>query len=210
MASETVLLVHGLWMNGMDMTLLRNRISRAGFHARQFSYSTVVNTPHQNALELHEFVQSMTSPVIHFVCHSLGGLVIRHLFHTFPEQKPGKVITLGTPHQSSHAAQQLMRIKPGRILLGKSIENGLLGNVPAWHSNNALGSIAGILRLGLGLLVPGIPRPSDGTVAVRETELEGMRDHITVSASHFGLLLSGQAAAQSVFFLQQGRFNHPP
>jgi pimeloyl-ACP methyl ester carboxylesterase len=204
--TEAVILVHGLWMNGLDMTLLRHRIAAAGYAAHQFRYPTVRQSPAENAHDLAAFARRLPQPVVHFVGHSLGGLVLRHLFHAHPDQRPGRVVTLGTPHQQSSAARGFLRLPRGRDLLGRSLEQGLLGDAPAWDGGRDLGSIAGAMWLGLGLLVRGIPRPSDGTVAVSETLLDGMRDHVTVMASHGGLLLSRHAAVQSLHFLGEGRF----
>ena len=208
MPEETVILVHGIWTNGLEMGLLRARLEQAGFVTRRFSYHSVLSTPVENALALQSFAGTITSPVIHYVCHSLGGLVARHLFHNYPDRAPGRVVTLGTPHVTSRAAEVLTRHFPGRAVFGQSLKQGLLGNVPPWRATHELGVIAGTVRLGLGLLVPDIPQPSDGTVAVAETMLAGMSDHITVPASHTGLLFSRPAADQTIHFLRNGFFLH--
>ena len=203
------MLVHGLWMNGMDMGLLRKRISKAGYPTYRFAYPSMRRCPSDNAHRLQTFAADLDAERVHYIAHSLGGLIIRHLFHLYPEQPPGNIITMGTPHQPSSAARQLMKTRAGRLLLGKSISGGLLGEAPPWRDqHHPLGVIAGSLRLGLGMVVPGIPRPSDGTVAVEETRLEGMEDHITLPVSHFGMLLSGRVAEQTLCFLRQGRFDH--
>jgi hypothetical protein len=93
-------------------------------------------------------------------------------------------------------------------LLGQSVQNGLLGNVPPWLGSHDLGVIAGSLRMGIGMIIPGVPRPSDGTVAVEETRLEGMADHIVLPVSHFGMLLSSGVAKQTIHFLSNGFFKH--
>ena len=208
MAEEIVVLVHGLYLNGMDMGLLRRRLEHTGFNTLRFSYHSLQNTPLENALTLQAYVEKIQSPVIHYVCHSLGGLVIRQLFHNYPEQRPGRIVTLGTPHLISSAAQRLNQSAPGRMLLGKSIKQGLLGDAPPWRNTHELGVVAGTLRLGLGMFVPGIPRPNDGTIAVAETRLDGMTDHITLPVSHFGMLISYAVAGQTIHFLQHGRFQH--
>lgn len=207
-SDETVVLVHGLWVNGMEMGLLRRRLQDAGYRTRRFSYASMLNSPFENAMDLNQFAAKLKSESIHFVCHSLGGIVIRHLFYHFPWQRPGRVVTLGAPHNGSSAAAGLSRHVLSRILLGKSIQHGLLGGLPPWPGSHELGSIAGVTRLGLGLLIPGIPQPSDGTVAVAETRLAGMADHIEVPAGHSSLLISKQAFRQTCCFLQTGRFDH--
>ena len=206
MPNEAVVLVHGLWVNGFDMSLLRQRLRKAGYATHQFSYNSVTCQPEENAEKLNSFVQDIDASTIHFVGHSLGGIVIRHLFHQYPEQKPGRVVTLGTPHQQSKAARQLSSFMPGKWLLGKSTEHGLLGELPKWQAPRQLGSVAGTLHFGMGIIIPGVPRPNDGTVAVDETRLEGMVDHLTLSVSHFGLLLSTKAGNAVILFLREGKF----
>ena len=208
MPEETVVLVHGLWVNGREMWLLRRRLQAAGYQTRRFSYPSLMNSPFENAMDLNAFAESLDQECIHFVGHSLGGLVLRHLFYHFPQQRPGRVVTLGTPHNGSSAAAGLLRFLPGRLLLGKSIQHGLLGPLPAWPGDHQLGSVAGVTRLGLGLLAPGIPQPSDGTVAVAETRLAGMADHIELPASHSSMLISNEVCRQICRFLQTGRFDH--
>jgi len=207
LSKETIILVHGLWMNGLDMTLLRQRLVKQGYQTFQFSYPTVRRTPLENAMALHAFIKKIDSPSIHFVCHSLGGLVIRHLFHEYPDQKPGRIVTMGTPHRPSSSAKQLSRFLPGQIILGKSLVNGLLGNIPRWKGERELGSIAGTLQFGMGMIIPNVARPNDGTVAVEETKLEGMTDHIVLHVSHFGLLVSAKASQEVCYFFQHGKFS---
>ena len=208
MAEKNVVLVHGLWMPGIEMQLLDNRLARAGFKTFQFSYKSVRSSPYENTLELLKFINNINEGSIHFVCHSLGGLIVRHLFNEYPDQRPGRIVTLGTPHSASSAARKLSKILPGRILLGKSTDHGLLGSVPPWQSNNEIGVIAGTLRLGFGMIVPGIAKPNDGSVTVQETMLENMTDHITLPVSHFGMLLSKRVAHQTIHFLHNGKFDH--
>jgi len=206
MERECVVLVHGLWVSARNLKLLQHRLNAAGFRALSFSYSTVQVAPRLNAVELDAFCRNLDGPVLHFVGHSLGGIVLRHLFHDYPDQRPGRVVTLGTPHQPSSAARSLSRIRPGRLILGHSIQQGLLGGAPPWNAQRELGSVAGTLRFGMGTLVPGIPAPSDGTVAVAETRIEGMTDHITAPVSHLGLVLSRRTADYTTHFLRHGRF----
>lgn len=202
-----MVLVHGLWMPGFDMIPLQRRLNARGFRALRFRYPSLRRAPRVNAAELAAFVDRINAPVLHFVGHSLGGLVIRHLFDTYPRQRPGHIVTIGTPHKPSHTAQTLYRaaLLP---LLGLSIEEGVIGGAPAWTGSHALGVIAGTQPIGVGRLMPGLPKPNDGTVAVSETNCDHMADHITVATTHTGLLFSREVAEQTALFLAEGRFRH--
>jgi len=204
-SKEAVVLIHGLWLNGVDMSLLRYRLKKH-YVTYQFSYNSVSSSPAENAEKLQLFLSAINENTIHFVAHSLGGLVVRYLFHKHPQQKPGRIVTLGTPHNQSHSAHLLFGFLPTRWLLGKSIDNGLLGEMPAWKGQRELGSIAGTFRFGMGVIIPDLPEPNDGTVAVEETRLENISDHAVFNLSHFGLLLSTRVAKTTIHFLQHGKF----
>ncbi len=205
---EHIVFVHGLWMMGTDMALLRHRIRKQQFAVHQFSYPTMRKNPVENALLLQTYLKHLDAETVHFVAHSLGGLVLRHLFHLYPNQRRGKVVMLGTPNSGSAVAQVLVRSAWGRMILGKSVDHGLLGEVPDWHAKNALGVIAGTAALGAGRLVNRFDGANDGTVAVVETHLEGQTDHLILPATHTGLIFNSQVAEQICLFIKQGYFSH--
>jgi pimeloyl-ACP methyl ester carboxylesterase len=192
-------------MPGFDMALLQHRLRGAGYRPVRFHYASLRRTLQENALSLADFTAALDEPIVHFVGHSLGGLVIRHLFHMRPQSRPGHVVTLGTPHKPSQTAQMLYKAAFGP-LLGRSLEQGLLGGVPPWPGTHALGVIAGSLGIGIGRLFPGLPKPNDGTVAVAETELNGAADHIVLPVTHTGMLISSEVAKQTAAFLAEGHF----
>ncbi len=206
--SSSIVFIHGLWMNGMDMTVLEHRFKKAGYSSSRFRYKSINATPVNNAHKLTEVINQIKSDQIHFVCHSLGGLVLRHCLDLHPLNKPGNIVMLGTPNQTSSAAKTFSGWPGGSLLLGKSIDNGLLGPLPAWSGKQNIGVVAGDLRFGLGLIVPNIPTPSDGTVAIEETRLDGIRDHITLHVSHFGLLISKETFIQTKHFIEHAQFIH--
>ncbi|MEO5702676.1 MAG: alpha/beta hydrolase [Gammaproteobacteria bacterium] len=203
---EIVVVVHGLWMTGIDMLLLRRRLRRCGYEVVQFTYPTMRNSIDANAARLHEFTRTFNQDAtIHFVGHSLGGLVILRLFQDFPERHSGRIVLLGTPCAGSHVAHRLSQYL-GRWLFGRSLDQGLLSDIHRWNGGRELGVIAGSLRMGGGLIVRDLPRPNDGTVAVQETYLPGMTEHIILPVSHTGLLFSETVARQLCAFLKTGCF----
>ena len=157
---------------------------------------------------LGEFLQTIETPVVHFVGHSLGGLIVRHFVDRTSALPPGRVVTLGTPHQGSRVARALHR---GRLkfLLGRSVEQALLGDLPPWPPGRELGSLAGTLNAGVGRWLTRVPPPADGTVTVAETRLDGMSDHLCLPVSHTGMLTAACVAEQVRAFLAAGRFRRP-
>ncbi len=117
----TVILVHGILMNGWDMTLLGNRLKAAGYSTRRFSYPSVHRSLAENTNLLHQFLADIDDRETHFVAHSLGGLLVRNLLNTYPSDVQGRVVTLGTPHQGSLVARTMSRSRIGSMLLGKAL-----------------------------------------------------------------------------------------
>jgi pimeloyl-ACP methyl ester carboxylesterase len=206
---ETVVLVHGIWMTGLDMSLLRHRLKECGFNTVQFSYPTIRCSLKDNAARLQRFLerylQKHDVDTIHFVAHSLGGLLLRQFFYDFPDQKPGRVVTLGTPHAGSQVAIRMGSNPFGRLLLGQSYFNGLRGDVPAWQTHHEIAVFAGNVSIGVGRLIQRLPKPNDGTVAVSETMLEGITLHRVFPTTHVGLLFSREVATAVCRFLQTGK-----
>lgn len=209
---DTVVLVHGIWMNGWDMSLLRHRLNKAGFKTVQFSYASVTKGLQFNTQRLQQFLSSLNNSSLqqtktHLVAHSLGGLLVRQLFHDFPKQSPGRVVTLGTPHRGSYVARKLNHHFWGRLLLGSSLQHGLLGDAPAWKSDHEIGVIAGDRGIGIGTILTRLPKPNDGTVVLEETALPGMTDYKVMPINHIGLLFSKPVAEQVIKFLSDGVFS---
>lgn len=201
------MLLHGLYFGGRWLGYLARRLRRAGFAPLPHSYASVRHTPAEAAAELADWLPDRSARRVHFVAHSLGGLVARHLFGGDFRVPNGRVVTLGTPHQGSHVAAWLAGHGLGPML-GGARQAGLLGDLPDWPPERQLGCIAGTIGVGLGRLFPGLPDPNDGTVAVTETRLRGMTDHITLPVTHTGMLVSRRVADQTVEFLRQGCFRH--
>lgn len=203
---EVVVLVHGLWMPARVMAVLARRLGRAGWTTRVFSYSSRHATTRHNAAALAEFIRGIAASRVHFVAHSLGGLVVIQLLRDFPGQRPGRVVLLGTPYLGSHVARRLSRYAWGRWLCGLSLEGALLGDGPRWPGGWQLGVIAGTVPIGAGWITPGLAKPNDGTVAVAETAVAERTDAIAMPVTHSALVFSAAVARQIAHFLATGRF----
>lgn len=206
---STVIFVHGLWMNGVEMFWLRRQVEKHGFDTVRFVYPTVRNNVRVNADALHDFAHKHgTSAELHFVAHSLGGLVTLGMLANYSESlPPGRVVLLGSPVNGSHAARQLTEKTWARRLLGGSAEYGLLDDhTERWRGAREVGVIAGTRSLGLGRIWGGLPEPNDGTVAVAETSLETASDRIELPVTHASMLFSRRVSEAIISFLVQGKF----
>ena len=206
---DTVVLVHGLWMYGWVMRLMGMRLRRCGFHPVFFSYPSMRRSLSQNALLLSHFVADIAAPRIHFIGHSLGGLLVLQMLAEYPVQRIGRVILAGCPYNGSCVATRLARRGPGRYILGCSMLQWL-NQEPPGHARYELGVIAGRRSMGGGRLISRLSHPNDGVVTVEETRVPHTADQIVLDVSHSGMLLSPVLARQACSFLRSGYFLHNP
>ncbi len=202
-----MVLVHGIWMTGLEMTMLSRRLRQHGFTTRRFYYPSLRCSPAENADNLYRYLKSQDADRVHLVAHSLGGIVLLHLFEQFSSLPPGRVVLLGSPAQGSAVARQINRHSFLRPLLGQCTERGLLGDVPDWRAQRDLGVIAGSAGvLGIGRFVGGLSGAHDGTVAVSETEVSEAKDTMVLDVGHFDMLFSAEVSRQAAHFLKKGQF----
>lgn len=161
------------------------------------------------AVRLAEFARGLPAERVHFVGHSLGGLVIYRTLEHVTDLPPGRVVFLGTPAVASRAAMgAAQRLASASKLLGRCVAEELLTEQSRrWEIDRQLGIVAGTRRVGLGQFLTTLDGDNDGTVAVNETRLPGATDFITLPVSHMGLLMSARVAREITRFLEEGRFS---
>lgn len=205
---EHVVLVHGLWLRRWYLLPLAWRLQRCGYTVHRFGYPSAHASLREDAEQLNAFGDAIGGDTVHWVGHSMGGLVIQALFTYFPGQRPGRIVTLGTPHLGSVAARRVSRTIAGRVLMGPGSGELAEGLPRTWRApERDFGVVAGSRNLGLGRLV--LRRPpgaGDGTVLVAETRLPGITDHLVLPVCHSGMLLSPAVARAACTFLARGRF----
>ena len=208
MESETVVLVHGLWVHGIAMALMRRRVARGGYRVFAYSYPSVRLTLAENVERLARYCREIGAPRLHFVGHSLGGLVVLRMLERSPGVVPGRVVLAGAPVAGSYAAQRLASLPGGRAALGRSMMEWLESKPQISLNGCEIGVIAGRMPVGAGRIVaPELPGPSDGAVRVEETLLPAMRDRVVLNVSHSGMLVSRAVAHQICVFLRDGAFD---
>ena len=205
--------VHGLWLTGAESLLLRRRIAaKQGYSCHSFTYRTVNNSVQPVINQLAKFVSRIDADRVHFVGHSLGGIVLHRYFEQARDLPPGRVVFLGSPTVKSMSAQRVGQLPVLRSMIGRMVTEELVTptGTREWRCDRELGCIAGTRPMGLGRFFARFDEDSDGTVSVSETKLPGHSAHVTLPVSHMGMLTSAKVAAEVGTFLETGHFTPSP
>jgi pimeloyl-ACP methyl ester carboxylesterase len=206
-SAAAVVYVHGLWMPGIESTLLLRRLAERGLRPHVFHYRSVFEPMAHVAAALRQMVARIDAPRVHLLGHSLGGLVIHRYLERYRMTQPGRVVFLGSPCTGSRVARRLGQWSLGRHVLGRAaVEELLVERARRWEAERELGIIAGTVPLGFGRLLLTFKEANDGTVAVSETALAGAKSRLCLPVTHSGLLLSARVAQEAGNFFEHGRF----
>lgn len=211
--AASVILVHGLWFGPWAMARLANKLRVEGFTVRRFRYASTAGSLDDHARGLQAFSSEYVSrcqpgDALHFVGHSLGGLVILRMLGKATGLPQGRVLMLGSPLVGSEVARRASGIPGAGKLLG-NVRDALHSGYGQLPTDRETGMIAGTTAMGLGVLLGGTGKPGDGTVSVDETRATGFKDHLLLPTTHTGLLFSSEVAWQSAVFLRTGSFQWP-
>jgi hypothetical protein len=146
---------------------------------------------------------------IHFVTHSLGGILVRQYLSGHEIDELGRVVMLGPPNQGSNAVDELEDVPgfdwlngPAGRQLGKGDESVPLRLGPA---DFELGVIAGNRTID-PITSAVLDNPDDGRVSVEDTKLEGMADFVVVDHSHAFMMRMRRPIELTKTFLATGSF----
>lgn len=203
---ETVILLHGLWLARWTVEPLRRGLAARGFRALSFGYRSMAADLDANARALLEFALKAGGPNVHFVGHSLGGLVALRALALAGTAVTGRTVLLGAPSQGCQVVEAVMQRPGGSRIVGRSIVQWQRSQSVTAVGHHTIGAIAGSRAFGVGSLFARIPRPHDGCVRVEETYMPGLADHLVMDVTHSGMLTSRKVMHQTDIFLRAGKF----
>lgn len=148
---------------------------------------------------------------IHFVTHSLGGILVRKYLSEHDVPDLGRIVMLGPPNKGSEVADKLNSFPPYRWFFGPAGQEigtdpqSVPNTLPPIHAE--VGIIAGSSSFEpwFSALIPG---EDDGKVSVEKTKLDEMTDFLVVEYGHTFIMNKPDVIRQVVFFLRNGRFDH--
>jgi triacylglycerol lipase len=210
---EPVVLLHGIALNAFSLKHIEKGLKEAGFRPCTIEYPSrhhPIDTLAARFVlpEIFRCFPDDTVP-IHFVTHSMGGLVARKIATLEQAPRFGRVVMIAPPNQGSEVADRLRSVWWYRSWYGPAGRELGTDSASAPRSLGAPSFEFGVIAATRSVdpwFSEWLPGRDDGKVAVENTKLEGMRDFIEVPASHTLVLWQDETVRQVLHFLREGTF----
>jgi pimeloyl-ACP methyl ester carboxylesterase len=213
-SDECVILLHGLGRTSLSMKKLEKNLEKKGYLVWNEGYPSREKTIEELASVVGEGIgqcRKKEARKVHFVTHSLGGILVRQYFqdHNVPEAR--RVVMLGPPNHGSGITDRHRDAWWYKEATGPAGQQ--LGTGPDSLPNRLapltleIGIIAG--TSGGDLFSSAFKDANDGKVSVESTKLGEMKDFLVVDTGHTFIMNSDDVIGQVLFFLKEGRFNRP-
>ncbi len=209
-------MLHGLVRTSRSMQAMERKLNKAGYQTHNCNYPS---RDHPIELLSETFIpraikycdKEYRPRHIHFVAHSMGGILIRCYLAKVRPNNLGRVVMLAPPNAGSEVVDHLSRFQLFELINGPA---GKQLGTEASSLPKSLGPVdyqCGIIAGNKSLnpltsaLIPG---EDDGKVSTLSTQVSGMSDYLVVPHSHTFMMNQPVVIEQTINFLDFGAFQH--
>jgi pimeloyl-ACP methyl ester carboxylesterase len=207
---KVVILVHGMGRSSKSWPKLSKALEADGYQVIPFDYPSTRCAISDSAEYLAQVIRGLDGvDEINFVCHSMGGLVIRSYLANNSDDRIQRMVMLGVPNLGAEMADLVAKwplyqwvCGPGGCQLVTD-PKGLIASLPTPDFEFAVIAAGKGNNSGYNPLVAG---DDDGTVTVASTRLPGATDFLQVNGLlHSFLMFDNRVIDATVRFLDEGK-----
>jgi len=210
-----VVLLHGLGRTSDSMNDMAAALNKAGYRTFNIDYESrdfpIETLAGQIMPAVEKRCKAAQCTTIHFVTHSMGGIVLRYYLSRYAIDGLGRVVMLSPPNQGSEVADALQdnwfyewfNGPAGRQLVtGPEGITATLGPV-TYPVGIITGNTHTIWDARFSAMIPG---DDDGKVSVERAKVAGMTDFLVVPHNHTFIMTQEDVIDQTIHFLRLGKF----
>ena len=211
---DGVVLLHGISRTARSFRKMQTALEGSGFATLNQDYASRRKPLEALAEDIHPSIQRFADGIdssVHFVGHSMGGLLARVYIARYRPKRLGRAVMLGTPNSGSEIADRLKNFGAYRAFFGPA------GQQLGTQRDAAIEALFPPIDYPVGIIAGDrsiypitsafLAKPHDGRVSVANTRLDGMADHIVIRTSHPWLVRNSVAIEQTIAFLRDGKFS---
>jgi len=213
---DYLIVLHGIGRTNQNMQTVSDHFTAQGYLVLNLNYASRDKELKNLSTDIHQKITKFTTDPnkpIHFITHSMGGLVARAYITQYKPKNIARVVMLGPPNQGSEVAdffkenwlfQGYYGPAGQQLKTDQQMIKAVLGEV-----NFDLGVIAGDRSIDpvSSIIIPG---KDDGKVAIERTKVSGMADHIVLHVTHTFMMKNKQVIEQAQYFIEHGFFKKTP
>lgn len=208
---EGVILVHGILRSSRCMRAFEAEFIKQGYKVLNVNYPST-------KLDIKSIVEYLKPSImvfaknlkkIHFVGHSLGGIIIRALLNVEKPANLGKVVLVGSPIQGSELARKFKKFRIFKWIFGPA---GIDLALPSKEMSAMFGKIdyeigviAGFNKYNfLANLL--LKEKNDGMVTIKSTQDQEISNHIIIETGHLRLAKNKEVIDKTIKFIKEASF----
>lgn len=215
LAQDCVILLHALGRSCQSMSSMAHSLVKSNYIVVNQPYPTtrkpIEILAKQNVSEMVNECQKYKPKKIHFVTHSVGGVVLRAYLQNSKLANIGRIVMLAPPNHGSQLADLLQHNIIFQIITGPTgqeltTSKTSIPNILNQVTRFEIGIIAGNFSFNPFMKMI-FHDENDGKVSVSSTRMKGMKDFLVLPVSHTFMTQNKLVIKEVSYFLENGKFN---
>ncbi len=210
---ECVIVIHGMGRTKKSMNRIEKSLVKNNYTVWNESYPSRSESIEKLAVEHIEkglaFCNKAKAETIHFVTHSLGGIMVRYYLQEHKIDNLGKIVMLSPPNKGSEVADFLKDVYMYKLTMGPAGQQLGTGPNSLPKTMRPIGANVGIITGNKTLdpwFSPLIPGADDGKVSVESAKLDEMSDFMVVESTHAFIMKNALVIDEIKYFVKHGVF----
>jgi len=207
--ADAVILLHGLWRSMWAMEPMAKYLHQQGYHTINVPYPSFRKPMEELTKIIHDALRLHgDNRKVHFVTHSLGGVILRKLLNELATDQVGRVVLLAPPNQGSEIIDWCSRCAPMRFSLGPA---GMQLASEAIDAPALPDKVDSAIIMGKQSAIPFfrklLDEDNDGIVSVERGKVDGMNEFRVFNADHTFIASDPKVMQMTQHFLRTGKLN---